>query len=125
MSAVCDSRPVNKAFLRGAHERWAAEERAQELLRSWLSPEQRRQYDERRSFEVVGNHSYRICKGDIFNIQELDDHGIQVSALCVTADRIAMGDINLAQKIALETFENRVLAIANRTCGIVWPRSNP
>jgi hypothetical protein len=105
-------------------ERWAAEQRAQDLLRSWLSPDQRRQYDEQESFDVVGGDTgrrYRIHKGIIFNIQELDDRGVQISSLCVAADRIPTGDINLAQKIALETFENGVLAVANRTCGIVWP----
>jgi hypothetical protein len=110
--------------LRGADERWAAEQRAQVLLRSWLSPEQRRQYDERESFEVIGGDTgkrYRICKGDVFNIQELDERGNEIGALCVTACGVATGDINLAQKIASETFENKVLAIANRTRGVVWP----
>jgi hypothetical protein len=53
---------------RNANERLAADVRGQELLRSWLSPEQRRQYDQRGSFEVVGSDTgkrYRICKGDI------------------------------------------------------------
>jgi hypothetical protein len=43
-----------------------AEERAQELLRSWLSPYQLKQYDVRGHFEVVGCDSgkrYRIRKG--------------------------------------------------------------
>ena len=103
--------------MRGANERWAAEERGQRLLRSWLSPEQSRQYDEQGSFEVIGGDTgkrYRICKGDVFNIQELDDCGIQVSTLCVTAYGVATGDINLAQKIALETDEHGALAVANR-----------
>jgi hypothetical protein len=51
----------------------------------------------------------------------LDDRGVQISSLCVAADRVPTGDINLAQKIALETFENGVLAVANRTWGVVWP----
>jgi hypothetical protein len=112
------------ASARNADERWAAEERAQELLRAWLSPEQRKQYDQRASFEVVGSDTgkrYRICKGHVFNIQELDTHGIEIRAWCVTADGVATGDINLAQKIALETFEGEVLAIANRSEGSVWP----
>jgi hypothetical protein len=105
-------------------ERWAAEYRAQQLLRSWLSPEQREQYDEHASFEVVGcdtGRRYRISKGDVFNIEELDEQGGQVCTMCVTADGIPTGDVNLAQKIALETFESRVLAVANRTRGTVWP----
>jgi hypothetical protein len=114
--------------LRGTNERWAAELRAQVLLRSWLSPEQRRQYDERGSFEVIGGDTgrrYLICKGEVFNIQELDDRGNEICALCVTAASVATGDINLAQKIALETFENKVLAIANRTRGRFGRQSDP
>ena len=111
-----------------ANERWAAEVRGQELLRSWLSPEQRRQYDRQGSFEVVGSDTgkrYRICKGDIFNVQELDDHGVQVGAWCVTAHGVPIGDVNLAQKIALEAFESEVLKIANRSSGSVWPSAQP
>ena len=36
-----------------------------------------------------------------------------------------MGDVNLAQKIALETFESDVLRIANRSSGDVWPSAQP
>jgi hypothetical protein len=107
---------------------WVAERRAQEFLRSWLSPEQRRQYDARRNFEVVGSDTgkrYRICKGSVFNIQELDTEGQQVRALCFTAEGVATGDVNLAQKIALETFESKVLAIANRSSGTTWHEIEP
>ena len=113
---------------RNAVERLAAEVRGQELLRSWLSPEQRRQYDQRGSFEVVGSDTgkrYRISKGDIFNVQELDDRGVQVRAWCVTANGVPIGDINLAQKIALEAFESEVLRIANRSSGTIWPSAQP
>jgi hypothetical protein len=44
----------------------------------------------------------------------------QVRALCFTAEGVATGDVNLAQKIALETFESKVLAIANRSGGTTW-----
>jgi hypothetical protein len=36
------------------------------LLKRWLSPEQRRDFEERGSFEVVGCHTggrYRVCAG--------------------------------------------------------------
>jgi hypothetical protein len=92
------------------HNYWMAERHARELLCSWLSPEQRRQYDARRNFEVVGSDTgkrYRICKGSVFNIQELNAEGQQVRALCFTAEGVATGDVNLAQKIALETFGDR------------------
>jgi hypothetical protein len=101
-----------------------AEERAEELLRSWLSPVQRRQYDAQACFEVVGSDTgkpYRICKGRVYNIQELDPYGVQVRAWYFMADGIATGDVNLAQKIALEAFETKVLAIANGSEGAVWP----
>jgi hypothetical protein len=107
---------------------WVAERRAQEFLRSWLSPEQRRQYDARRNFEVVGSDTgkrYRICKGSVFNIQELNAEGQQVRALCFTAEGVATGDVNLAQKIALETFESKVLEIANRSSGTTWHEIEP
>jgi hypothetical protein len=102
--------------------------RAQELLYLWLSPEQRRQYDARRNFEVAGSDTgkrYRICKGSVFNIQELNAEGQQVRALCFTAEGVATGDVNLAQKIALETFESKALAIANRSSGTTWHEIEP
>jgi hypothetical protein len=119
--------PDDEAWTQRGNHYWAkAEERAQELLRSWLSPDQRKQYDVRGSFEVVGSDSgkrYRICKGRVFNVQELDDFGLVVRAWCFTVEGVATGDINLAQKIALETFENEALAIANRRGGTVWPQA--
>jgi hypothetical protein len=101
---------------------WEAEERAQELLRSWLSPEQRAQYDARGNFVVVGSNTgkrYRIYRGRVFNIQELDAEGEEAFAWCFTAG-VATGDVNLAQKIALETFESKVSAIANRSSPSTW-----
>ena len=103
--------------------RWAAEERSQELLRSWLSPDQRRQYAVCGSFEVVGcdtGKRYQINKGTIYNIQELDELGRPSWAWCLSRDDMPTGDVNLAQKIALENFENRALAIANRGTATVW-----
>jgi len=103
--------------------RWVAEERSQELLRSWLSPDQRRQYDVRGSFEVVGcdtGKRHQISKGTIYNIQELDELGRPSWAWCLSRDGMPTGDLNLAQKIALENFENRALAFANRGTATVW-----
>ena len=94
-----------------------AEMRAQALLRSWLSPEQRTQYDMRGYFEVSGSDSgkrHRICRGIVFNVQELDSFGLVLNWWCFAPDGVAVGDVNLAQKIALEKFETEALAIANR-----------
>jgi hypothetical protein len=96
------------------------EKRARELLRSWLSLGQRERYDARGFFEVVGSDTgrrYRIYRGHVFNIQELDADGEEARAWCFAPDGVATGDVNLAQKIALETFESEALAIANRGSG--------
>jgi hypothetical protein len=104
-----------------------AEIRAQKLLRSWLSLEQRDQYDARGFFEVVGSDTgarYRINRGHVFNIQELDADGEEAFAWCLTLHGLfTTGDINLAQKIALETFEKKALAIANRSTKSNWRRA--
>jgi hypothetical protein len=98
---------------------WEAEERADELLRSWLSPDQLKQHDECGHFEVIGSDTgkrYRICRGHAMNIYELDADGQAAGRWCFAPeDAIPTGDVVLAQKIALETFETKVLAIANRS----------
>ena len=102
-----------------------AEERSQHLLRSWLSSEQLANYDTSGHFVVVGSDTgkrYRILKGRVFNIQELDAGGREYCTWCFAPDRVATGDVNLAQKIALENFENRALGIANR-CSASTPHS--
>jgi hypothetical protein len=106
-----------------ASNHFAAGIRAQELLRSWLSSDQRVQYDTQGFFEVVGSDTakrYRIYRGHVFNIQELDADGEETFAWCFTLHGFATGDVNLAQKIALETFEKKALAIANRSSKSTW-----
>jgi hypothetical protein len=93
-----------------------AEERSQHLLRSWLSPEQLADYDTFGHSTVVGSDTgkrYRILRGRVFNIQELDAGDREYCTWCFEPDGVAMGDVNLAQKIALENFENRALRVAN------------
>ena len=94
-----------------------SEERGQDLLRQWLSPEQAEQYDKYKRFEVVGCDTgtrYRILRGKIMNIVELASNGHVRRRWCFAPEgAIATGDVMLAQKIALETFELNVLAIAN------------
>jgi hypothetical protein len=95
-----------------------AEDRSFALLREWLSPTQRAQYQRERQFEVLGSHSgkrYRIRRGQQMNVDELDDAGAIVATWCFVPDRhVPTGDVLLAQKIALETDEPATLAIANR-----------
>lgn len=88
------------------------------LLREWLSPTQRAQFDASKSFDVIGSHSgtrYRILYGRITNIHEIDDAGHPVMGWCfVPSGGLVAGDVMLAQKIALETNERASLAVANQ-----------
>ena len=96
----------------------ARETRGTALLREWLSPTQRAQFDTSKSFDVVGCDSgrrYRIHYGRVTNVHEIDDAGQPVTGWCfVPSGHLVAGDVMLAQKIALETNERATLALANR-----------
>lgn len=100
------------------YRRRSAHLRAITLLKEWLSATQREQYERTQHFDVLGSASgrrYRVYHGTQFNIEELDADGDAVAALCfVPEGRLAVGDVMLAQKIALETNEPAALAVANR-----------
>jgi hypothetical protein len=107
------------ALLVDCRLRWhPREKRALALLRSWLTPEQDRQWAARREFDVIGCDSgrrYRITCGVMMNIHQLDPGGSAVAQWCFApVGGLALGDVLLAQKIALETMETKALAIANR-----------
>jgi hypothetical protein len=101
-----------------------AEARGLKLLREWLSPEQRAQFDAENSFDVIGCHSgkkYRIRYGSAANVDELDDAGVARMCWCFVPNAyLVAGDVMLAQKIALETNERGALAVAN-----MFPRALP
>jgi hypothetical protein len=115
---------VLAALLHECQTRWhpsprsEAEKRAMVLLRSWLTPEQDKQWVARREFEVIGCDTgtrYRITHRAVMNVHQLDPAGHTVSQWCFAPEGgLAPGDILLAQKIALETMERKVLALANR-----------
>ncbi len=109
------SAPVSREELRRAHLR--SEGRSQDLLRQWLSPDQAEQYDKQQRFEVVGSNTgtrYRICRGATMNIEELTAHGYVTRRWCFAPEgALAIGDVMLAQKVALERFELDALAGAN------------
>ena len=94
------------------------EARATTLLREWLSPQQRAQFDAKGYFDVVGCDSgkrYRIHHGTSMNVHEKDDAGHSKLGWCFVPNRrLVAGDVMLAQKIALETCENSALAVASR-----------
>jgi hypothetical protein len=87
------------------------------LLRDWLSPQQRAQFDRTGYFEVVGSHTgkrYRVHYGATTNVHEIDEIGRPKVGWCfVPEGYLVPGDVMLAQKIALETDELRVLKLAN------------
>ncbi len=110
-------------WLRAVRERHRSAEAIREargitLLREWLSPDQKAQFDASRSFEVIGSQTgkrYRISLGRGTNVQEVDDTGRPVMGWCfVPFGDLVPGDVVLTQKVALETNECAALAVANR-----------
>jgi hypothetical protein len=94
-----------------------AEQRAIELLKQSLSPRQREQYEQHRFFDVIGRSTgirYRIHRGYQMNIEQLDGNGKHARSLCfMPRGYLPAADIMLAQKLALELFEDEVLFVAN------------
>jgi hypothetical protein len=94
------------------------EARGLRLLRTWLSPSQFEQFDAKGHFDVIGSatgRKYRIKYGTSMNVYELDDIGrIKMGWCFVPQGCLVAGDVMLAQKIALETFESRAMSVAKR-----------
>lgn len=94
-----------------------AHARSLRLLRETLSPEQREQHEKHGYFEVVGGETgrrYRIRTGVQLNVELLDIRGRPVGELCFMPEgELPVGDVMLAQKIALELFEQDALKVAN------------
>jgi hypothetical protein len=91
--------------------------RGLKLLVANLTPNQLKEFLTYRHFDVVGGASgrvYRIRLLGARNVEELDYHGRCVRRLCFFPEgELVAGDVVLAQKVALETFETEALAIAN------------
>jgi hypothetical protein len=83
-----------------------------------LSPLQRAQFAQQRYFEVVGGDTgrrYRIYPGAMSNVCEIDEKGRPKLGLCfMPLGELPIGDVMLAQKIALESSESSALAVARR-----------
>jgi hypothetical protein len=92
--------------------------RAIQLLKQDLSPAQREQYERRNHFDVTGGDTgrrYRIHHGVQMNVEHLDQSGRHIRLLCFMPEgSLAVGDVMLAQKLALELFENDALKIAHK-----------
>jgi hypothetical protein len=93
--------------------------RAVQLLKQNLLPAQREQYERRNHFDVTGGDTgrrYRIRHGVQMNVEHLDHTGRPIRLLCFMPEgRLAVGDVMLAQKIALELFETEAVRIANKS----------
>ena len=104
-------------LFRCARQRGTPEARGLRLLRSWLSPEQRDQFDAFRYFDVVGSVTgtkYRIHFGVSANVQEIGKDGVPKRGWCfVPVAPLVPADVMLAQKVALETNECAAIAVAN------------
>src|SRR5262249_61416360 len=105
------------------------EARGRRLLREWLSPDQRAQFDDKDYFEVVGCDSrrrYRIYNRmthrDMTNVYEIDDAGRPKVAWCfLPTGWLVAADIILSQKIGLGKNEDKALAGAKGLCPTTEP----
>jgi hypothetical protein len=103
-----------RLYLAAARE---ARDRGMRLLIENLSPAQRAQYDESGYFDVTGGETgkrYRITRGRLMNVDEIGKNGNRVRMLCFMPEGVlVLGDVMLAQKLALELFESQALSVAN------------
>jgi len=106
-----------------------AHARSLQLLRESLSTEQREQHEKQGYFEVIGGQTgrrYRIKNGAQMNIEMLDTRGRSISELCFMPEGgLPVGDVMLAQKFALELFEQDALKVANTFPGRYWSLDPP
>ena len=90
-----------------------------QLLRENLSAAQREQYESCNYFDVVGGATgrrYRIRKGHQMNVEQLGKTGRREHVLCFMPEGCRwVGDVMLAQKIALELFETEALECAHKS----------
>jgi hypothetical protein len=97
--------------------RAAANSKSLALLKEWLSPDQLAQYEKSGFFDVTGSLSgrrYRIREGRQQNVYRLENER-EMHGLCFVPDpeqTRTIGDVMLAQKIALETDEVAALEVA-------------
>lgn len=94
-----------------------ANEQSFRLLINNLTSAQRHQFDQHNCFDVIGSKSgarYRIRHGHILNVERIDKTGRRLVKLCFAPrGHLPVGDIMLAQKIALELLEPDAIKVAN------------
>jgi hypothetical protein len=93
--------------------------RSMQLLKENLSAAQREQYKRCNYFDVIGGATgrrYRIRQGHQMNVEQLGGTGGRVRLLCFMPEGCRwVGDVMLAQKIALELFETDALRVAHKS----------
>jgi hypothetical protein len=94
-----------------------AHEQSLQLLVRNPSPAQRQQFARYDYFDVIGGDTgkrYRIRVGRTLNVAQLNASGGCVRMLCFEPQgTLPVGDIMLAQKLALELFESDAIKVAN------------
>lgn len=105
--------------------RSSAFNRGIKLLLENLSPSQRDEFLRYGYFHVVGGSSkrlYRITTGRQVNVHELSGKRRRVCIWCFyPRGNLVEGDVMLAQKLALELFEDEALRVANRLSNFCEP----
>ena len=95
------------------------------LLLENLSPGQRDEFLKYGYFHVVGGSTkrlYRITTGRQVNVFQLNEGRRRVCIWCFyPAGNLVEGDVMLAQKLALELFEEQALSVANRLSNYCEP----
>jgi len=98
--------------LHGLAARLPPAQNAEALIREWLSPEQLRDYEQWRKFQVTGSAGgrYLIAPGYIRDL----DAGHHICFVPKNWSVLPVADIMLARKIALENDEGGALKVAYR-----------
>jgi hypothetical protein len=93
-----------------------AAQKAEALIREWLSPAQLHDYSKRKKFQVTGSAGgrYLIAPGYIRDL----DTGQHICFVPENWHVLPVADIMLARKIALENDEVSVLKVAFRGPGV-------
>jgi len=87
-------------------------QKAEALIREWLSPAQLREYDKRKRFEVTGSAGGRYLVGHGY-IRDLAT-GEHICFVPENWEILPAADVMLARKIALENDEVGALKVAYR-----------
>jgi hypothetical protein len=99
-----------------AREARYAQERAEKLLQTCLTDEQKAMRAAKGFFVVQGRRSrYRIHQGTHGNIEVVNRDGRVTHRLCGQPSDVPSADANLAQKLGLELDEDAFLAHCNRS----------